>query len=132
MSQQSKDPRAVYYGNTTCTNLVVTMIFFVPLQTGKKESPNMHRPTSETILMCEEAVNNLDVAAERAVQLFSNFANQHPRIETSREHENQSLAKAAEMLVLIAKKIHSAAKMAKSANIGSNGKAEMDISIFNQ
>ncbi|XP_009624313.1 uncharacterized protein [Nicotiana tomentosiformis] len=101
-------------------------------KTGKNECPNMHRPTSETIRMCEEAVNNLDVAAERAVQLFSNFANQHPRIETSREHENQSLAKAAEMLVLIAKKIHSAAKMAKSANIGSNGKAEMDISIFNQ
>lgn len=92
----------------------------------------MHRPTSETILMCEEAVNNLDVAAERAVQLFSNFANQHPRIESSREHENQSLAKAAEMLVLIAKKIHSAAIMAKSANIASKGKAEMDISIFNQ
>ncbi|KAK4359303.1 hypothetical protein RND71_021532 [Anisodus tanguticus] len=53
---------------------------------------------------------------------------QHGRIESSREHENQLLAKAAEMLVPIAKKLDATAKMAQSANTGSNAKAKMDIS----
>lgn len=78
--------------------------------------------------MYEEALHNLDAAAERAVQLFSRLANQHARTESSREHENQLLAKAAEMLVSIASKINATAKLVQSAKTGSNGSAKMDIS----
>ncbi|MCD7472936.1 hypothetical protein HAX54_014372 [Datura stramonium] len=97
-------------------------------KTEKTGSADTQRPTCEAVLVCEEALHNLDAAAERAVQLFSKIANQHARIESSREHENQLLAKAAEMLVPIAKKIHATAKLAQSANTGSNGNAKMDIS----
>ncbi|XP_059305429.1 uncharacterized protein LOC132057014 [Lycium ferocissimum] len=100
-------------------------------KTEKTGSADTQRPTCETVLVYEEALHNLDVAAERALQLFSRLANQHGRIESSREHENQLLAKAAEMLVPIANKIHATAKMAQSANTGSNGNAKMDISYFN-
>ncbi|KAK4342781.1 hypothetical protein RND71_038597 [Anisodus tanguticus] len=97
-------------------------------KTGKTGSSDTQRPTCETVLVYEEALHNLDAAAERAVQLFSELANQHGRIESSREHENQLLAKAAEMLLPIAKKLDATAKMAQSANTCSNGKAKMDIS----
>ncbi|KAJ8550975.1 hypothetical protein K7X08_000345 [Anisodus acutangulus] len=97
-------------------------------KTGKTGSADMERPTCETVLVYEEALHNLDAAADRAVQLFSKLVSQHGRIDSSREPENQLLAKAAEMLVPIAKKLDATAKVAQSANTGSNGKAKMDIS----
>ncbi|KAM3325637.1 mitogen-activated protein kinase-binding protein 1 [Capsicum chacoense] len=97
-------------------------------ETGKFGSADKQRPTCETVLVYEEALHNLDAAAERAVQLFSRLANQHARTESSREHENQLLAKAAEMLVSIANKINATAKLVQSAKTGSNGSAKMDIS----
>ncbi|KAK4730481.1 hypothetical protein R3W88_023469 [Solanum pinnatisectum] len=97
-------------------------------KTGKTGSTDTQRPACETVHVYEEALHNLDAAAEKAMQLFSKLANQHARIEKSREHENQLLAKAAEMLVPIANKIHATAKLAQSANTGSNGNAKMDIS----
>ncbi|CAN4106082.1 unnamed protein product [Withania somnifera] len=99
-------------------------------KTGKFGSANTQRPTCESFLVYEEALHNLDAAAERAVQLFSTLANQHARIESSRENKNQLLARAAEMLVPIAKKIHATAKLAQSANSGSNANAKMDISTI--
>ncbi|KAJ8550974.1 hypothetical protein K7X08_000344 [Anisodus acutangulus] len=93
-------------------------------KTGKTGSADMERPTCETVLVYEEALHNLDAAADRAVQLFSKLVSQHGRIDSSREPENQLLAKAAEMLVPIAKKLDATAKVAQSANTGSNGKAK--------
>lgn len=127
-TQQSKDPCPVRGGNTMCNCLAFTEMFSVPLQTGKTGSTGTQRPACETVHVYEEALHNLDAAAEKAMQLFSKLANQHVRIEKSREHENQLLAKAAEMLVPIANKIHATAKLAQSANTGSNGNAKMDIS----
>lgn len=115
---------SLYYEQLPCFHCDV----FCTLQTRKTGSANTQRPTGETAHVYEEALHNLDAAAEKAVQLFSKLANQHVRIEKSREHENQLLAKAAEMLVPIANKIHATAKLAQSANTGSNGNTKIDIS----
>ncbi|KAK9290261.1 hypothetical protein L1049_008428 [Liquidambar formosana] len=126
----SPSPSLSQRESTKCSVTVDSMNMEVIELRDQKECIPEATEMQERVIACKEALISLDAAAESALQLFSKLGTQVSGEGISTGPAAQLYSEAAELLPLIAEKVHAVANLVPSSNIKTDGETGVEVPSF--